>query len=670
MSEVVSSDDFLRACNKKDYQQMDKLIKLGVDINVKNIKNITPLMSALLNINADLEMVKWLLNNGADPGVPNTEGDNCFHLLAKKEYPDLLKLILKHIKNKEDINAQNALGSTPLMEACGNKKEINVELLLKSNANPNIKSLQGATALLIAAGKHDDKIVELLLKANADPDSANNYGITALMSGAQLLTRYDDPEDMKKSLSVVRLLLNANADPNKKSDSENTAIAEAANGLNMPVVLELLKHNVDPNTHSNSTVKGQLTPLMIASLKHDVKVVEELLNHGANPNYKNFKGDTALRYCLNTQIASQKDRENCVETIKLLLKFGAEMDFEGMGLGHFAVISDSIDLLEIAADKKILDQQDKEGHTPLHVSIYTFKDKMIDALLNKGVDLNIKDNNGKTALVALSEFALPANIIQTIMLLKKQSDQVKKENGEKLEKELKDGWFNIIKKLINAGAEINSLDNNGNIPFGFLLKTYAAGVCEKDVIDFYLNSGTDLSIKNNDGDNSLIIAIKFCLEDLSIELGERLIKENLFDSVKSVIYDLSWGNPEDSERLIKIKPILLKLIELGADVNFQDEDGQTPLIIASARNQESFLELLIELGADLNLKNKEGEVALTQAIANGHSNITKILLNKNANPNIKNNDGEDLISVALRYQHKSIIDQLREVINNPPKAKM
>ena len=54
MSEVVSSDDFLRACNKKDYQQMDKLIKLGVDINVKNIKNITPLMSALLNINSDL----------------------------------------------------------------------------------------------------------------------------------------------------------------------------------------------------------------------------------------------------------------------------------------------------------------------------------------------------------------------------------------------------------------------------------------------------------------------------------------------------------------------------------------------------------------------------------------------------------------------------------------
>jgi ankyrin repeat protein len=46
---------------------------------------------------------------------------------------------------------------------------------------------------------------------------------------------------------------------------------------------------------------------------------------------------------------------------------------------------------------------------------------------------------------------------------------------------------------------------------------------------------------------------------------------------------------------------VLKFIRKGADVNFEDEDGRTPLQLVSRHfNKQNILQLLISSGADVN----------------------------------------------------------------------
>lgn len=55
------------------------------------------------------------------------------------------------------------------------------------------------------------------------------------------------------------------------------------------------------------------------------------------------------------------------------------------------------------------------------------------------------------------------------------------------------------------------------------------------------------------------------------------------------------------------------LFEAGADVNYQDSRGWTPVMIAAAQGYEDLVEFLLEHNADLNLKDKYGKKAVDKA---------------------------------------------------------
>ncbi|EGD80405.1 hypothetical protein PTSG_11050 [Salpingoeca rosetta] len=61
-----------------------------------------------------------------------------------------------------------------------------------------------------------------------------------------------------------------------------------------------------------------------------------------------------------------------------------------------------------------------------------------------------------------------------------------------------------------------------------------------------------------------------------------------------------------------------------ADVDQQDEQGDTPLHVACRHNQPAIVKLLLEKGADASVKNKQGETPHYVATASGHTAITSI----------------------------------------------
>ena len=77
------------------------------------------------------------------------------------------------------------------------------------------------------------------------------------------------------------------------------------------------------------------------------------------------------------------------------------------------------------------------------------------------------------------------------------------------------------------------------------------------------------------------------------------------------------------------------LIQVGADLNIQDNDGWTALYWAAGNGYNEVAKILINAGADLNVKNNTGSTALHCAAVNGHYDVMITLIQAGAELNIQ-----------------------------------
>lgn len=86
---------------------------------------------------------------------------------------------------------------------------------------------------------------------------------------------------------------------------------------------------------------------------------------------------------------------------------------------------------------------------------------------------------------------------------------------------------------------------------------------------------------------------------------------------------------------------LKQLIESGTDLNVKEPiGGSSALISACLFGKTEMAQMLINAGADLNVQNNEGSTALHTAAFFCHLEIVKMLLQKGADKTIKNNYGK------------------------------
>ena len=83
----------------------------------------------------------------------------------------------------------------------------------------------------------------------------------------------------------------------------------------------------------------------------------------------------------------------------------------------------------------------------------------------------------------------------------------------------------------------------------------------------------------------------------------------------------------------KYLKMVQKLLDHGANIDIQDEQGETPLFTACRDRQDEIALELMERGADVNMKTFEGVVVLSVAIGKKKVEMTRKLLEFRANPN-------------------------------------
>ncbi|MCA9045656.1 MAG: ankyrin repeat domain-containing protein, partial [Planctomycetaceae bacterium] len=167
------------AIEDREFDEIDRLVADGVEVNTVGKNGMTPLLWAYPG--NDLELFEYVLERGADPNVILTghmgkkvnmrPGDSVMSMCAKTVFPGYLKAVLKHGGN---ANIQDSWKNSPLHSVVcnGKNKQVRVQALLDSGAD--IDSLSGsdvtpAMEAISQGGQYE--LALFLLKKGADPST-------------------------------------------------------------------------------------------------------------------------------------------------------------------------------------------------------------------------------------------------------------------------------------------------------------------------------------------------------------------------------------------------------------------------------------------------------------------------------------------------------------------
>jgi len=140
---------------------------------------------------ADVELMRVLLNGGADPHLKLRDGSTALMLAAgvglvderpAKDEANAMEAVKLALEVSGDLTAANARGRTALHGAAGIGANAVIQFLADKGAHLDVKDRQGSTALKIAAGgaprgdganRIYQSTMDLLVKLGADPATIN-----------------------------------------------------------------------------------------------------------------------------------------------------------------------------------------------------------------------------------------------------------------------------------------------------------------------------------------------------------------------------------------------------------------------------------------------------------------------------------------------------------------
>ena len=158
------------ACN---IQTVQAIIEHGADVNAVNNRIQTTLWFACFN--GQVNIVKILLDAGADPNISDTNNDSCLH--AAIYGCCCPEAIQKIIACGAHVNTANKDGATPILLACSTAQTESVKCLLKAKADPNIADADGDTSLHAAiASECGKELLQEIIDHGANVNAMNKKG--------------------------------------------------------------------------------------------------------------------------------------------------------------------------------------------------------------------------------------------------------------------------------------------------------------------------------------------------------------------------------------------------------------------------------------------------------------------------------------------------------------
>jgi len=412
------------------------LLRAGADAKARNRYGATPLSEAVTAGSA--AMVDALLSAGADATTLTTgDGETVLMTAARAGNADVVRLLLDR---GADVNAREQYkGQTALMWAAAERHPAVVQLLLDHGADWKVRSFDretkvprlsaassispiargGFTALSFAAREGDIESARVMLD-NPNGGVDINYGdvdntsalVVAIMNKHYTFARYliDRGADVNVVGGYGRTALYAIVDirnedysalPNRKTDDPLPTLdivsALLARGANVNLALTANLPGRSGMDSGDTSLDAGTTPLMRAARGGDAAVTRLLLAKGADATLATKDGNTALMFAAGVGYRDKNTRgsePDALETLKIFVDAGLD-----------------------------LRQANSRGETALHGAADRGADTIVQFLVDRGAEMNVKSTQGFTPLdVAMgksSVIQLPVPKPTTVALLRK-----------------------------------------------------------------------------------------------------------------------------------------------------------------------------------------------------------------------------------------------------------
>lgn len=306
---------------------------------------------------------------------------------------------------------------------------------------------------------------------------------------------------------------------------------------------------------------------------------------------KNEDVDINIRDDSNNYLINYAILQNQKEALLILIQRGANIDIidqDGRSLlfipikyGYNDIIRLLLDYNKTNVGISLIDIKDKNENIPLHYAI-NFKNKeAILILLEAGSDVNSVDQYGNNAL-HLAVYSKDIEICK--MILKRNIDiNMRTKTGETaLHIACNFQLEDIVILLIENKIDINIQD----FDYVFTALHYSVNINNKNITKQLLANNADINMQDYLGNTALHYAI---IEENKEIISEILYSEYTKEKINVNIYNIYNKLPihillEKSNNFIQSNLDFLRTLINKSNLNFQDNNGNTPLHILSKTN--------------------------------------------------------------------------------------
>lgn len=601
---VDNGNSLLQVLARADLESACLFLVEHSDLNHCNTSGLTALHIASQMGLSDLTLA--LLQNGASPNIQSDipEKKTALHFAVDSHNQSIIEIFVQHKQDcgtneSPDFNLKNNDGDSPLSLALSLGKNSLVPILIKGGADVNARNGQDLTLLHQAIMKQDADTAVFLINQNADinaftadqesplqlaihcrlptvvdalcskgvafstPDSKGDPPLWAALDSdqediANVLVKHGVDTDCWSSGpdGCLQTLLHRAIDENKETAA--IFLIKSACDLDSP-------RQLGPNGQGGDEVKSKSSPLHLCCEWGLTRVLQTLIDHGANVNAVDCDKKTPLHVAI----------ENHHDDLIAILLCHPNIDLKLRDKNGHTTFAAALTVRNIKAAQNILErmpnaaeQMDQRGRNFLHLAIMKDDLESVLFLLSIQVDVNSRVHD--------------VNQTPPLHLAAASKNEM------------------LLRNLILAGARVNDKDSTNKTALHI-----AAERGQLASVSALLQNGADYDACDNDGNNALHIAVR--------EGHLSIVRELLTESqCNAEAINLKGRNPMHELCHSGKDTTAATICELFLEcmpkypINATDLNGNTPLLLAFIRGQAPLCKVLVKNGACLGTENREG----------------------------------------------------------------
>lgn len=572
------------------------------------------LKKELLKDSLNENKVQKLLDSGKiDINNRDSKGKTLIFELVNKKRLESIKIL---IKNGADLQVEDDYGKTILNEAKSDTTMIN--FLLTNGVDINYINSSGRTIIQDTAIESNSKVFKVLMSYKPVLTNVDNFGQSILFDAVE-----------GGNLNIINEVLKKLENINMLDSNGQTALFHAVLKENDRIAKFLIEKGMDFNICDNESENVLFNTIILGA--QNIEIIDLLIKKGINLNIKDANDRSLLDEILNLLVISKQANKRYENKYKFV---NTRRDY--LRLTTFLI-----------ENRLAVNRKDKGGKTVLYREVQRKDYEIIEFLISSGADVNAEDNKGRTifhdaCLKGLSNLKMIEFLIDTeididhkdilehsiihdlVEIILVQGHYKKVDFKRSLNFIESEDYFGLLKRLLILKPKLNTSKNNGETII-FDTVTYA----NLELIKLLINNGADANISDNEGNTPLSRLIDDGLARKTQKEREQFLERIVF--LLKFRIDLNITDKEGKTVFHKTViaddiEVIEKLLTKKIDLDIRDKQGRTALHHTQWKGNHKIARLLIAAGADMNIADSAGFTILNYAAILGHVKLVSILI--------------------------------------------